>query len=209
MKAELKVEGSFFAIAICDKKRREGDGQREGRPGLPSADVVRCPLANAMNASTSRAIRRRSVSPIYRTAPPVIIRTRHPTGGQETSGAEVSLDTLVRQQEQQERDHSELLRTACSRESILTTGSAVESPSVRSRTSRRGMNGGMSVSLAFTEAGEGVEPINDSPELRLEEDRVRRRLAFHFLNPYEKYKERRMVPWKLLIQFFKVSFLES
>ena len=64
------------------------------------------------------------------------------------------------------------------------------------------------MSLAFTEAGEGVEPINDSPELRLEEDRVRRRLAFHFLNPYEKYKERRMVPWKLLIQFFKVSFLE-
>ena len=149
-----------------------------------------------MNASSNRAIRRRSVSPIYRSAPvppaPVTVRTRHPTGGQETNG---TAEALVQQ-------HGGLLRapvTAGSRESVATaTGSALESTSMRH--SRRDVNG-MSVSLIFSEA---ATPINDSPELRREEDRVRKRLAFHFLNPYEKYKERRMVPWKLIIQFFKV-----
>ena len=147
-----------------------------------------------MNASSNRVIRRRSVSPIYRSAPvpPVTVRTRHPTGGQETNG---TAEALVQQD-------GELLRVvAGSRESMvtsLTTGSAIESTSMGH--SRRDVNG-MSVSLLFTAA---AAPINDSPELRQEEDRVRKRLAFHFLNPYEKYKERRMVPWKLIIQFFKV-----
>ena len=149
-----------------------------------------------MNASSNRAIRRRSVSPIYRSAPvppaPVTVRTRHPTGGQETNG---TAEALVQQ-------HGGLLRapvSAGSRESVATaTGSALESTSMHH--SRRDVNG-MSVSLIFSEA---ATPINDSPELRREEDRVRKRLAFHFLNPYEKYKERRMVPWKLIIQFFKV-----
>ena len=144
-----------------------------------------------MNASSNRVIRRRSVSPIFRSAavPPVTVRTRHPTGGQETNG---TAEALV------QHDGEFLRAVAGSRESMVTTGSAIESTSMRN--SHRDVRG-MSVSLILTEV---VAPINDSPELRQEEDRVRRRLAFHFLDPYEKYKERRMVPWKLIIQFFKV-----
>ena len=148
---------------------------------------------SVMNASSNRVIRRRSVSPIFRSAPPVppvTVRTRHPTGGQETNG---TAEALLQQD-------ADLLRVGGSRESMVTTanGSAIESTSMRH--SRRDVHG-MSVSLLFAEA---AAPINDSPELRQEEDRVGKRLAFHFLNPYEKYKERRMVPWKLIIQFFKV-----
>ena len=35
------------------------------------------------------------------------------------------------------------------------------------------------------------------------EDELRRRLAFHFMNPVEKFIARRQVPWKLLLQFLK------
>ena len=154
---------------------------------------------HTMNASSNRAIRRRSVSPIYRpvpvpVVPPVTVRTRHPTGGQETNG---TAEALVQHQDGQ------LLGApiAGSRESMVTTATGSVNESTSMRHSRRDVHG-MSVSLMFSEAP--AVPINDSPELRQEEDRVRKRLAFHFLNPYEKYKERRMVPWKLIIQFFKV-----
>ena len=35
------------------------------------------------------------------------------------------------------------------------------------------------------------------------EEKLRRRLAFHFMDPVEKFIARRQVPWKLLLQFLK------
>ena len=35
------------------------------------------------------------------------------------------------------------------------------------------------------------------------EEALRRRLAFHFMDPVEKFIARRQVPWKLLLQFLK------
>ena len=35
------------------------------------------------------------------------------------------------------------------------------------------------------------------------EEELRRRLAFHFMDPVEKFIARRQVPWKLLLQFLK------
>jgi len=35
-------------------------------------------------------------------------------------------------------------------------------------------------------------------------DKMRRRLKFHFMNPYQKWRARRMFPWKLLLQVVKV-----
>jgi hypothetical protein len=46
--------------------------------------------------------------------------------------------------------------------------------------------------------------ISDTIELQREEVRLRKRLNFHFLNPYEKFKVRKKVPWKLILQFLKV-----
>jgi hypothetical protein len=37
-----------------------------------------------------------------------------------------------------------------------------------------------------------------------EEARLKRRLKFHFLNPWEKYKATGRLPWKLLLQILKV-----
>ena len=37
-----------------------------------------------------------------------------------------------------------------------------------------------------------------------EEARLKRRLKFHFLNPWEKYEATGRMPWKLLIQILKV-----
>ncbi|KAK3091912.1 hypothetical protein FSP39_023650 [Pinctada imbricata] len=39
------------------------------------------------------------------------------------------------------------------------------------------------------------------------EDRLRRKLKFHFMGPHEKYKARKKCPWKLLLQIFKVIFV--
>ncbi|XP_074643851.1 mucolipin-3-like [Tubulanus polymorphus] len=36
------------------------------------------------------------------------------------------------------------------------------------------------------------------------EDRLRRRLRFHFMNPCDKWKSRRRFPWKLILQLLKV-----
>ena len=35
------------------------------------------------------------------------------------------------------------------------------------------------------------------------EEELRRRLAFHFMDPVDKFIARRQVPWKLLLQFLK------
>jgi hypothetical protein len=37
-----------------------------------------------------------------------------------------------------------------------------------------------------------------------EEARLKRRLKFHFLNPWEKYEATGRLPWKLLLQILKV-----
>ena len=37
------------------------------------------------------------------------------------------------------------------------------------------------------------------------EEELRRRLAFHFMDPVDKFIARRQVPWKLLLQFLKGS----
>ncbi len=36
------------------------------------------------------------------------------------------------------------------------------------------------------------------------EDKMKRKLKFHFMDPYQKWKARRKFPWKLIIQFVKV-----
>lgn len=41
------------------------------------------------------------------------------------------------------------------------------------------------------------------------EEKLRRRLAFHFMNPVEKFIARRQVPWKLLLQFLKVILVTA
>ena len=38
------------------------------------------------------------------------------------------------------------------------------------------------------------------------EEELRRRLAFHFMDPVDKFIARRQVPWKLLLQFLKGCF---
>ena len=38
------------------------------------------------------------------------------------------------------------------------------------------------------------------------EEELRRRLAFHFMDPVDKFIARRQVPWKLLLQFLKGWF---
>ena len=40
------------------------------------------------------------------------------------------------------------------------------------------------------------------------EEELRRRLAFHFMDPVDKFIARRQVPWKLLLQFLKGSLIE-
>jgi hypothetical protein len=37
-----------------------------------------------------------------------------------------------------------------------------------------------------------------------EEARLKRRLKFHFLNPWEKYEATGWMPWKLMLQIVKV-----
>jgi len=41
------------------------------------------------------------------------------------------------------------------------------------------------------------------------EEEVRRKLAFHFMNPADKFIARRQVPWKLLLQFFKIILVTT
>ena len=38
----------------------------------------------------------------------------------------------------------------------------------------------------------------------VDEDRLRRRLKYFFMNPCQKWAAKRKVPWKLLVQFLKV-----
>ena len=38
------------------------------------------------------------------------------------------------------------------------------------------------------------------------EEELRRRLAFHFMDPVDKFIARRQVPWKLLLQFLKGTY---
>ena len=40
------------------------------------------------------------------------------------------------------------------------------------------------------------------------EEELRRRLAFHFMDPVDKFIARRQVPWKLLLQFLKGTLIE-
>ena len=42
---------------------------------------------------------------------------------------------------------------------------------------------------------------------RIEEEFFRRKLAFFFLNPWDKYQARRQIPWKLMMQFLKAIFV--
>ena len=44
--------------------------------------------------------------------------------------------------------------------------------------------------------------ITANPGDQIEEE-LRRRLAFHFMDPVDKFIARRQVPWKLLLQFLK------
>ena len=39
------------------------------------------------------------------------------------------------------------------------------------------------------------------------EEELRRRLAFHFMDPVDKFIARRQVPWKLLLQFLKGTYI--
>ena len=39
------------------------------------------------------------------------------------------------------------------------------------------------------------------------EEKLRRRLAFHFMDPVEKFIARRQVPWKLILQFLKGRYI--
>ena len=41
------------------------------------------------------------------------------------------------------------------------------------------------------------------------EEELRRRLAFHFMDPVDKFIARRQVPWKLLLQFLKGNIFNS
>ena len=44
--------------------------------------------------------------------------------------------------------------------------------------------------------------MTSNPGDQIEEE-LRRRLAFHFMDPVDKFIARRQVPWKLLLQFLK------
>ncbi|XP_062591240.1 mucolipin-3-like [Saccostrea cucullata] len=41
------------------------------------------------------------------------------------------------------------------------------------------------------------------------EDRLRRKLKFHFMGPHEKFKAKRKCPWKLVLQIFKVFLVTA
>ena len=41
------------------------------------------------------------------------------------------------------------------------------------------------------------------------EEELRRRLAFHFMDPVDKFIARRQVPWKLLLQFLKGTLIQN
>jgi len=41
----------------------------------------------------------------------------------------------------------------------------------------------------------------------VDEDRLRRRLKYFFMNPCQKWAAKRKVPWKLLLQFLKVAIV--
>ena len=41
------------------------------------------------------------------------------------------------------------------------------------------------------------------------EDRLRRKLKFFFMGPDEKFKARRKVPWKLLLQILKIFIVTA
>ena len=40
------------------------------------------------------------------------------------------------------------------------------------------------------------------------EEELRKRLAFHFMDPVDKFIARRQVPWKLLLQFLKGTLIQ-
>merc|ERR1719411_689271 len=50
--------------------------------------------------------------------------------------------------------------------------------------------------------------ITTNPGDQIEEE-LRRRLAFHFMNPVDKFIARRQVPWKLLLQFLKIILVTT
>lgn len=41
------------------------------------------------------------------------------------------------------------------------------------------------------------------------EDKLQRRLKFHFMNPWEKYTARRKCPWKLFFQVVKIFLVTA
>ena len=47
-----------------------------------------------------------------------------------------------------------------------------------------------------------MDNISEASGNKMEEE-LRRRLAFHFMDPVDKFIARRQVPWKLLLQFLK------
>jgi len=61
--------------------------------------------------------------------------------------------------------------------------------------------------------GQGSNPGSDFelPDLNSMslEERLRRRLAFFFMNPIEKFVARRQTPWKLILQFVKVILVTT
>ena len=69
--------------------------------------------------------------------------------------------------------------------------------------SRHLSDGSQSVSDRFLE----VPNAGNSLEVDSEE-RLRRRLAFFFMDPVRKFIARRQTPWKLLIQFLKIILVK-
>jgi hypothetical protein len=53
------------------------------------------------------------------------------------------------------------------------------------------------------------KPATMTAEQTMEDDRLRRKLAYYFLNPYEKWLASRECPWKLFIQVVKIVFVTT
>ena len=49
----------------------------------------------------------------------------------------------------------------------------------------------------------GYEAIGEDGVSEAEERQMRKKLAFHFMDPVQKYKARGQTPWKLIMQFLK------
>lgn len=62
-------------------------------------------------------------------------------------------------------------------------------------------------------ASEGSSIINNSNiinnSVRDERTKLRKKLRYHFLNPYQKWVEKRRFPGKLLLQFVKIALVTA